>query len=847
VSDFHKDEIAVFDRFGAPIGVLTGWSVEQPRSFRLNEIEDFAFSIPRQDITTGETIITNAVAALLKADNLILINDQLGSMRNWVGYIDNVAWSDGRVSVSVIGSAGLLRQVDASLIQQSEGWIWSIASRLVGAANAKKSVHSDIPIGFVVDGAEATWRRNYGMFTYEGDVFAGLQGLASESLCEFFMESALRSDGWLTITLRWGSRYVADRTDIVISDIGGALSPGTEVTIAASNVVNRARIRGTATELAQYVDYQSVKSVINDVVPEAELVLDGPADQYRRREDLNITANFGYSEAIQKDLARQVQERYIGYYKSFLYAYHARLGKPYLDGYDWPGPDGTNDKGLTAHFYRSYSRLAVLKTGMLLLSPVNEDEVAIEATLEDWAFNRTLNIVDKCVGVATNWTDTETKLVADSTTGSIWTLDDDLVTVTELLHVAATGETLQSVATDVAQATLMWVLVTNATEAIVRAYTVDSGRMVSQWTFPDPYAHDISAQSDIGVVWLASSGSPLLRALDMSSGVELTTGTYRSFATGLTPGPTGVCVTGGIAYCIDANGLLRMLHIDPAGNLAGTKAVGVPATGIFADAPGGRIWITKANGDINLYWAHIAIGSVADGSSRNWPGFGRIMEGQYLHVVLNSDTAKDTKRRNKVVAVYSPGRYVTHPEPSPIGEADVLTKEWVTGDQKVVTLVKSKIQWANNEAVVSGEESRMDQWSPTDDGYGYFASAIYKTKRGHLLSRGRSWYFRDWDVPASTFAIDAPEWTDGLAYLQKYLAQVNKERAVQVLRVLNVSGLWGKIALGGKYTVRITKQGPPGGFNGILRVLAFTPDERQGIMEIIGEWVGEIAPLDPDS
>jgi hypothetical protein len=31
---FHSNQLRVFDRSGAPIGVLGNWSVEQPRSFR---------------------------------------------------------------------------------------------------------------------------------------------------------------------------------------------------------------------------------------------------------------------------------------------------------------------------------------------------------------------------------------------------------------------------------------------------------------------------------------------------------------------------------------------------------------------------------------------------------------------------------------------------------------------------------------------------------------------------------------------------------------------------------------------------------------------------------------------
>ncbi len=835
---FHPGEIRVFDRGGTPLGVITGWSVEQPRSYRLNEIEDFTFSIPRRDVSTGTVILTTDVNNLLKRDNLIYVANQFYSMRGWAGSIDSVRYANGTAVVGVIGAAGLLRHVDADPIEQTGGYVWTVASRLVAAANAKKAAHGDRVVDFVNHGDASTWRRNLGIFAYEGDVFNGLQRLSSETLCEFFTVARILDSGMLGIELHWGSRFTADHTDIVLSDTGGALAPGTDVSFEAAAVVNRARLRGTPTDMSKYVDYASVRNVIRDVIPECEMVLDSTGSSLRRRESLDLTASFGYSEEDQKALARQVQDRYLGYYKSFLYAYHARLGKPFLDGYDWEGPDGSNDKRLTAHYFRSYSRLAVIKKSLVVVGQTDDDEGDnIEARFDDWQFWQTLNVVGQCVGVATKWTDTETKFVADSTTGYIYELDDDYVTVTPWLLAAGGGETLRSVATDPTQATVVWALVTTATHAIVRSYTTSDGSLITEWRVADPNMNDIAVQSITGVIWTVSTGAGAVTARDINSGAELTTGDWVSFASGMAS-CVGLSVSGGLAYVVAPDGNIRFLFADDAGNLAGVKATGVPADGLFVDLPGGLVWLVKQNGDINLYRAHIAIDIIgSDGIVEGAPGFAGIKGGQYIHVVMNSDKAAIPHSRKKVVAAYSPGRYVTKSEPGGLGEPDRLVKQWVAGKQKVATLRKADIQWANNECVVAGEESRVDEWNPEEDGYGYFGTATYRTKRGHVLNRGRSWYLHDWDVPDSTFDVEPPEWPDGLAYLQQYLAITNTERPLQTLLVVNVSNLWSKIHLGGKYTVEINEQGPPGGLSGVLRVLSYTPDDRQGYMQVIGEWV----------
>jgi hypothetical protein len=393
---FHKNQIRVFDRGGLPLGALDNWNVEQPRSYRLNEIEDFTFSMPTQ-IDDGTRVLTSDVVNnLLLRDRLIYVANHMYGMRGWGGVISNVTYADEKAVVSCIGMASLFHKLEAELIEQDDGYIWTIAARLVSAAQAKQGAHGDLVVGFHHDETPGNYRRNFGHYANEGDILAALQQLGSNNLVEFFPHTRIRPDGTLKVDLRWGGRYVIDHTAVVIKDgVGGSLLPGTSLTFTGVDLVNRARLRGASTDLGRFVDYDSIRGVIKEVTPECELTLDDTdAPNHRRREELGLSVGFGYSQATEQALAQQIQAKYLGYYKAFLYAYHARYGKPFLEGYDWQGPDGNNDKQLTAHYFRAYSRLAYIgKRTVITGSTIDDDVTAIEAQIEDWRFLSTIQPV----------------------------------------------------------------------------------------------------------------------------------------------------------------------------------------------------------------------------------------------------------------------------------------------------------------------------------------------------------------------------------------------------------------------------------------------------------------------
>src|SRR3954462_7840143 len=112
---FHAGEILVFDKAGNRIGLLDTWSVSVPRSYSINEIEDFAITIPllRDD---GSNLIHAAMDALLQEDNLVYVGAESTGLPGWGGYGESVNYGDEMAEVKFLGGPGLLSAIQCDRI-----------------------------------------------------------------------------------------------------------------------------------------------------------------------------------------------------------------------------------------------------------------------------------------------------------------------------------------------------------------------------------------------------------------------------------------------------------------------------------------------------------------------------------------------------------------------------------------------------------------------------------------------------------------------------------------------------------------------------------------------------------
>ena len=180
----------------------------------------------------------------------------------------------------------------------------------------------------------------------------------------------------------------------------------------------------------------------------------------------------------------------------------------------------------------------------------------------------------------------------------------------------------------------------------------------------------------------------------------------------------------------------------------------------------------------------------------------------------------------------------TIPAPDPLSP-DQLQRTWVTDGDQVVGFTTANLAVVQDPAIVIlGEEGRVCDWNPIRDGYGrYKTEQLYRTISGITRYEGAGWYPQSWDVPAQTFELSSDiDWPEGREYLLKYLTKHNREITVQTFKVVNRDNLWSKIERGAIVNLNATLQGPqPGGISLVIRVIAFSPDEYAGYMDIVGE------------
>lgn len=663
---FNVHQMLVFNRSGARVGTISTWTITSPRTFRIAEICDMTVEIPNRD-SAGNVVFNSAMDALLIEDNILYVENEMDGIPGWGGAIIEKEYVNDGLILTLNSGESLLAGLETTTITQNAGDSATIASRLVSAANAKQGAHGDVLVTFSNDGTTP----NYGTYTYEGDIFQGLQQLATDSLAEFYVQAVLGAGAAsISFVLHWNSTFANDLSGVItISDgTSGQLAQGTSFKFSVMEVFNRIRLRGASTSFADYLNYDCVKSVVKDLTPEVDWIAEG-ATNLRRRENLNLSVNFSLSSDAQQAIAttgydiddpnnpgtllhvKGLEELYLDYYKSFLYYHHNRLGRPFLDGYDWSGPDGTNDKSLTMRYMRTLQKLG--RIGAATVVTAGSDNATIGAAIDQWAFDQNVSPDGTgTVGVALDYATFTDHWFADSN-GNLYLQPTDYTNPDAPTFIPANATlwgtpgsgTLVAVATDPAQVNTVWVMNQSGGNTTVSAYDIDSHALLSSFTIGQTL-NDFALDYVNGVFMAVNPGSGTVQVRDINSGALLSPDL--SFASGLS-NATGISVSGGIAYVSDAAGHISMVYADvtqPAtlGQVAGSFSSGLATDGLYVDLSNRRIWLIQSGGGITLYHAYVAQATVAPpGSLTGAPGFDTIYSGQFVHIVMTSDGAYVSK------------------------------------------------------------------------------------------------------------------------------------------------------------------------------------------------------------
>lgn len=584
-----------------------------------------------------------SVSRMLRRDNLVFVEWTQPGMRGWGGAITKVDYADGGASVSCSGIASLLSGVGTTAIEQDEGVAATVAKRLVEAAAAKKAAHGDLMVGFQQDGT----RPLYGKFTYEGDVLAGLQQLAERTVSEFWTESWVGSDGWLKARLHWDSLISIDKTGVVLPSggllalkdgVGGNLTPGTQVSFSGAERVNRARLLGSPTNISEHLDYPSVMGLFADIVPEATVTIpEKLMPGSRRREMLDLSVDWGLTRDTQKGLAQQAQNTYLDHYKRFLYAYHARFGSPFLEGYDWSGPEPDQFAKLSQRNFRTITGLGFIGQRDVVTNWDPDGDA--DVTLEGWHFTRYITELpgQTLRGVAQDFTDPRYRWMAFDTlagrsgmVASVRAEKPHDVEGDSVWQAVRPGEGIRGVSSSPVEPNTVWVLTVDDSGSWVRSWDVADRQLISEWRTSVSKHSGLAVDVAAGVVWMSRTDSGALEKRDLNGGALL-----ESFATGVASG-TGVSVSGPVAYVAAASGRIEM-RFTKDGARAGSKDLDFGVGVMFVDPLNSEVWLVESGGsrNVRLYSASIAVDEVGDaGPVDGAPGFPAISRGRFVRIVM---------------------------------------------------------------------------------------------------------------------------------------------------------------------------------------------------------------------
>lgn len=583
------------------------------------------------------------VSMLLTEDNLIYVQNNT-PMDPWAGVIDDVNYTNGTVTVRAAGALALCEKLDAD-IEQDEGKAADIAERLIDAAVAQQSAHGDLMLGFVRDDPGPD---NPGLYTFSGEIVSGLTQLADDTLSEFYFLPRIKANGHLAIDLHWGSERRIDHRDIVIHDgPGGQIVPGISIDFNGADRINYAKLTGRATNLGLYVNYPSIRSVIVDITPQTSLsVPESEMVGARRRVAGDFTVNWGYPVALEQQMAAAIEAAYIGYYKRFLYAFHSRFGQPFLDGYDWSGPDSNNERRLIASMMRTKSFMGLIgERGIVHQLDANAD---MDASIEDWRLLDTYP-TGSTRGASRNWRNPKHMLLLDNA-GVLYDFHiggsstSPVLVSDRLFRAVEASETPRGVSTDPSAPEFVWVLTSSPAQAIVRKYDIDALTLLSEWAVGDPDYDDLAVDAHRGLVWLGHSTTGAIVPFGITDGTEANTslGAAQPYSRFTSSQPTvrgiALAASGTIIYVIHRDGEVVIFYTKDGGRAGAKQTEVVGATGLYVSVPDARIWVMDNHRDIRVYRAATALATIdgpdpADGA----PGFQDLVTGQFVKVVMSDN------------------------------------------------------------------------------------------------------------------------------------------------------------------------------------------------------------------
>lgn len=756
--------MSVHDKAGQQLGLITAFSIRGTRTHLIGEAGNMDLDIPR----------TAPDVRLVHGDYLVAVgSSEVDDL--WAGTMAAEQGVDGVLAISCNDAFDLTSTITVKYEDEpADGTpAATLYRKIVDLLNEQRGQWGELEWGIDTGSSVKPY---YGDIKVEGDPFDIWRQIAAQSNTEFAWRATI-SGGKLAITLAIADEFDAG-TGIAIADGSGGNVQGRPTYVRNFGaIVNAIRLTGASTDVAKYLP-EWAKWGVHEFEPVVERSVN--PGEYRKRRNLELRVDWGLGRDMQKALAAKTEAQLWALYRTFVYAYHATYGRPYHEGWKYPGPPSDLEPRLTTG--RGW------RTRMAFVEYLGEAAASVMLSQPEGQILVVLY----------------DRLAAEQTIRRAWFSEAGSQTVLKL-HI----------------------------HGYAKSFDVVGGVITAMHIRPYDHSAALVSKSAVTLMWPGEgpdSAHPettyhtLRRVVSLSEDGAITEDSY--FDCSYVRGPTS-----GVYYDPPTN--LEPVFTRPTigdapyiflSTEAAPDNVDLDADFVTKVYPFEqrriRDWDPRRDG-VGAYINRLHIRNNAPSTALRWHIVPWNVTGDYQGTLLTGISASATE-------IYVDSIYGL---PRPQDVPYVLTLDEDPNDEKVEVTAMSGTKLT----VKRGAEGT----TPTDHEPG--AQVTYELPDGVDAWDG---FVVHTEVKNAAGEVvrqlldSGPLWPEGEAWADEVLAHLQRPDTRLALAIVNRDGGWSTVALGSRHAASVTTEGiPPSGYSGTVRVIGYALDEASGLCELITEEV----------
>lgn len=364
---FLASTLQVYDKGGHPLGALTKFTVPEARSQGVLFSGQMQIQVPA----------THPDRALLLDDCLIAVVSSVG-VPTWGGSFGRQTTNDGAVTVNCPDISDQFTGYPIDFTederQQTDGTLATAVYQLVlNKLNNERAAHGEV--AFQADFS--------GVKTFRGDLQESAEAIdffgviARRSQTEWAWRVEIQA-GLFVPFLVVRDVFTAPAGVAFTDGVGGNIEDGSIRYISDPGLaIRKLKLTGQPTNIAKYLP-DWAKWAAHEITPEVTRTEPEPTPAPgvpRFRADLQVAVDWSLSKAEQQRLAALTEEKLWGMFYSFIYAWHDLNGMPFHPKWAYEGPPTAMESDLHLPGWHTHQELGFYRTTTYAhIVMVNEDE-----------------------------------------------------------------------------------------------------------------------------------------------------------------------------------------------------------------------------------------------------------------------------------------------------------------------------------------------------------------------------------------------------------------------------------------------------------------------------------------